>query len=65
MKQVAKIKLDEEGTEAAAVTVVGMLDNAVPDPAWRTQFVAIHPFLYVISEKSTGAILFIGQYTGY
>ena len=27
-------------------------------------FNANHPFLYVISEKESGAILFIGQYTG-
>jgi len=27
-------------------------------------FHAIHPFLYVISERQTGAIFFIGQYTG-
>jgi serine protease inhibitor len=28
-------------------------------------FYANHPFLYVISEKESGAIFFIGQYTGY
>ena len=61
MKQVAKIKLDEEGTEAAAVTVIGM-DKG--EPVYQ-KFHANHPFLYVISEKETGAIFFIGQYTGY
>ena len=66
MKQVAKIKLDEEGTEAAAVTVIGMVDTAYsPQEKWMVQFNANHPFLYVINESSTGAILFIGQYTGY
>lgn len=65
MKQVAKVKLDEEGTEAAAVTVIGVYEKAVgPEPEYVT-FRANHPFLYVISEKQTGAILFIGQYTGY
>lgn len=65
MKQVAKIKLDEEGTEAAAVTVIGMGETAnVPGPEFKT-FHATHPFIYVISEQATGAILFIGQYTGY
>jgi serpin B len=65
MKQVAKIKLDEEGTEAAVVTVIGMKDGAAGpcDPKYVT-FHANHPFLYVISEKETGAIFFIGQYTG-
>ena len=67
MKQVAKIKLDEEGTEAAAVTVVGVLDSAVFDPEHIEPIIfhANHPFLYVISEQKTGAIFFIGQFTGY
>ena len=66
MKQVAKIKLDEEGTEAAAVTVVVMEGNDVgPDePEHVTNFHANHPFLYVISEQKTGAVFFIGQFTG-
>jgi serpin B len=64
MKQVAKIKLDEEGTEAAAVTAIGtMCESADPEPEYVT-FYATHPFLYVISEKQTGAVFFIGQYTG-
>ncbi|MBR4843218.1 MAG: hypothetical protein IK006_09050, partial [Bacteroidaceae bacterium] len=66
MKHVAKIKLDEEGTEAAAVTVVGTFATAYPGyQPTAISFNANHPFLYVISENSTGAILFIGQYTGY
>jgi serpin B len=64
MKQVAKIKLDEEGTEAAAVTVIGMVKNAPSKPNYIT-FHANHPFLYIISEQSSDAIFFIGQYTGY
>lgn len=65
MKQVAKIKLDEEGTEAAAVTVVGMLkSSAVSEPPRTVEFIADHSFLYVISEQSTGAIFFIGEFTG-
>ena len=61
MFQVAKIKLDEQGTEAAAVTVIGMETSGMPK---RVVFHANRPFLYVISEQSTGAIFFIGQYTG-
>ena len=66
MKQVAKIKLDEEGTEAAAVTVIGVWEAALlPDePEYVTNFHANHPFLYVISEQKTGAVFFIGQFTG-
>ena len=62
MFQVAKIKLDEEGTEAAAVTVIEIDSSAEPDEPKR--FHANRPFLYIISEQSTGAIFFIGQYTG-
>ncbi len=65
MKQVAKIKLDEEGTEAAAVTVIGGVLTSVGPEQKVVAFHADHPFLYVISEKQTGTVFFIGQYTGY
>jgi serpin B len=65
MKQVAKIKLNEEGTEAAAVTVIGVNDKVSIEPEpMCVNFHATRPFLYVISEQSTGAIFFIGQYMG-
>ena len=64
MKQVAKIKVSEEGTEAAAVTVIGVESTAMPEEPRYATLVADRPFLYVISERSTGAIFFIGQYTG-
>ena len=65
MKQVARIKLDEKGTEAAAVTVIGMrkVTSAV-DPPKPVEFHADRDFVYVITEQSTGAIFFIGQFTG-
>ena len=53
------IDVKEEGTEAAAATVVEMLDSAFP--GGPLQFVADRPFLYVIRENSTGAILFMGK----
>ena len=59
MKHVAKIKVDEEGSEAAAVTVIGMGRGS------RTPtFTANRPFIYVISDTVTGSIFFIGRYTG-
>lgn len=61
MKQKAKIKLDEEGTEAAAVTVIEDVATSIPE---CYTFCADRPFLYVISEQSTGAIFFIGQFMG-
>ena len=60
MFQMAKIKLDEQGTEAAAVTVIEVSDGMPP----FAKFYATRPFLYIISEQSTGTIFFIGQYTG-
>lgn len=65
MKQVAAIKLDEEGTEASAVTVIAMDNTAYTPKPNIIYFYANHPFIYIISEKSSNAIFFIGQYTGY
>lgn len=61
MKQAAKITVDEEGTQAAAVTVIGMETTGIPKTYF---FHANRPFLYTISEQSTGTIFFIGQYLG-
>jgi len=61
--QLAKIKVDEEGTEAAAVTVVGMDCTSVgPSPEIHDFFVN-RPFAFCIKEKSTDAILFMGKVT--
>jgi serpin B len=65
MKQVAHIKVSEEGTEAAAVTVVGMDATSLPSQPIHVNFHADHPFIYMISEQSTGTIFFIGHYTGH
>lgn len=64
MKQVARINVSEEGTEAAAVTVVETLEKACLIGPIHVDFHADHPFIYIISEQSTGAIFFIGHYTG-
>ena len=60
MSQSAKIKVDEEGTEAAAVTIVEGAATAMP----QKYVYANRPFLYIISERSTGTIFFIGKYMG-
>jgi serine protease inhibitor len=56
------IDVDEKGTEAAAVTIIGFEATAVPseEPQW-IRFFCTHPFLFAITEKDTGAILFIGK----
>ena len=65
MRQKAKIKVNEEGSEAAAVTVAGMIENsAMPMEYPKATFHANRPFVYVIQEASSGVILFIGKFTG-
>ena len=55
------IKVGEEGTEAAAVTAV-IIDKAVNyDPAQTEMFSVDHPFIFLITEKNSGAILFAGK----
>ncbi len=52
------IKVDERGTEAAAVTAVTIIyTSAGPDNSFRVD----HPFVFAIREKDTNAILFIGK----
>ena len=62
----ANITVNETGTEAAAVTVIEMkLTSTGLEPEMRTvTFTADHPFLYTISERTSGAILFTGLYNG-
>ena len=50
------VDVDEEGTEAAAATLVGIGLTSVP-----MAFRADHPFLVVIRERFSGTILFIGK----
>lgn len=65
MLQKAKIEVSEEGTKAAAVTAAVMTMSAFrPEEPRRVEFHANRPFVYMITESSTGAILFIGQFTG-
>jgi serpin B len=51
----ARIKVDEEGTEAAAATAV-IMRKSMP-----TVFRADRPFLFLIRDTETGAILFMGR----
>ena len=62
VKQKAAIKVDEDGTEAAAVSITGMATAAAPGQ--HVVFHADHPFLYMITETTSGAILFAGKYGG-
>jgi serpin B len=52
------INVDETGTEAAAVTAIGIAVTSAPSPIVMQ---INHPFMYVIQEKTSGVILFIGM----
>ena len=60
----AHVKVDEEGTEADAATVIDVTNGGVPMhlspiPVFR----ADHPFLFLIRDNRTGSILFLGRIT--
>ena len=54
----AFVSVDEEGTEAAAATAVIMGLQSAPPPAVLT---LDRPFIFIIQDDATGAILFIGH----
>jgi len=55
----AFVDVNEEGTEAAAATGVALTGSAGGFP--NIWFLANHPFLFLIQERATGIILFIGR----
>jgi serpin B len=54
----AFVRVDESGSEAAAATAVMMSDDAVHIPP---KVRADHPFIWIIRDTSSGAILFVGR----
>ena len=57
----AFIETNEEGTEAAAVTIVGISTTSMPVGPFILNI--DHSFLYIIRETTTNSILFIGRVT--
>jgi len=57
------VKVDEEGTEAAAATSVGIAALAVMSQPPPFQMVVDHPFFCAIAEKQSGVLLFAGVVT--
>ncbi len=58
----AFVDVNEEGTEAAAATAVGIATLAAPaKPLEPPTFRADHPFLFLIRDTQTGSILFMGR----
>jgi serpin B len=61
VKQKSYVDVNEEGTEAAAVTTVTMVGMAVRrPPPDRFTMILDRPFFFVISDVGTGSILFMG-----
>ena len=58
VKHKSFIEVNEEGTEAAAVTIVAIERTSV-GPS-KTYFHVNRPFLFAITEKTTGAVMFMG-----
>jgi serine protease inhibitor len=56
VKQKTFVAIDEEGTEAAAVTAVGVTPTSLP-PQMRVD----RPYIFVLRERLTGTILFMGK----
>jgi serpin B len=54
----AFVSVNEAGTEAAAATAVVIGETSAPEPA-AIRF--DRPFLFVIRDRATGAILFVGR----
>ncbi len=56
VKHKSFIEVSEEGTEAAAATIVEIVDESMP-----TTFMANRPFFFVIRDDRNGTILFMGK----
>ncbi len=60
VKQNTFVEVNEEGTEAAAVTTIGVELTSVPG---STVFRIDKPFVFAIRERTTNTLMFIGQVT--
>jgi serpin B len=59
----AFVDVNEEGTEAAVATGVGVGLASYTPPPPRAVFRADHPFVYLIRDRRTASILFLGRLT--
>ena len=59
VKQDTFVEVDEEGTEAAAVTTIGIKLTSMPSQP--DQFIIDKSFFFAIRERTTNTLLFIGQ----
>lgn len=59
VKQNTFVEVNEEGTEAAAVTTIGIDYTSYPPQS--NKFIVDKPFVFAIRERTTNTILFIGK----
>ena len=57
--QATFLKIDEDGTEAAAVTSMGFVVTSAPPPP--VDFRVDAPFVFVIRDEVTGALMFVAR----
>ena len=60
LQQNTFVAIDEEGTEAAAVTIVGIRATSAP---LVIAMKVDHPYVFVIRERLSGTVLFMGKIT--
>jgi serpin B len=61
MKHKTFVEVNEEGTEAAAVTSAEVAATAMPRPKERFRMVVDRPFFCAIRDSQTGTMLFMGS----
>ena len=62
VKHLSKLQVFDEGTRAAAVTVMRIVPVSAPPPRPdKIDFIVDRPFIVVIRDLETGAVLFLGR----
>ena len=61
MRQKAVVEMDEEGTEVPVVTAMMVMRCCMVEVLEEIEYKADHPFLYVIMDRKSGLVFFIGK----
>ena len=66
LNQLAKIKIDESGSQASAeTTMIGTISIEDDEPVYEyVEIIFDKPFIYILRNKNTKSIIMAGQYTG-
>ena len=62
--QKSALELSEEGTQMSEVTIAEIPAGAAGPVTEEREFHATRPFVYVVQEASSGAVLFVGVFRG-